>query len=487
MKKTISIVIAILVLLLMNPISGRASEATDLLNGSFVHFGYSETTEAMTIKQFKRVLNEMHSLGMQTIILDAVRMKKSGAACGGGANDFYWVAGFPNKLKNVLDEAHKRGMIVYVGAVMSFMNCDNFHKSPNQELVYQDIETNIKTIADNYKNHPAFGGWYIPDEPGADFSLIKKISYYQNITYQLKQLTPGKKVVMAPYLQPGSLSPSDLAYVAALFRDVTGIDVQAWQDGTGSFANSPSSDWQNKYSTEDYYLELVNHLGSEAIWADIELFNVKSYRSASVARLNNQLSAARLPSKRVSWLFQSHMSPSWGPGAGFKEARRLFASYQALYGFKGAYLSYEGSYRWITPPSSQYPDLYGELNNARTADPKKPFDSGWVGVLGNAQFVFDFLSPTNVDWLGVHVLIQPNSGIASPKELQIRCSVDGIKFGPAKRIASPINGTDILSKDGAEYVISNLTSLKFKNCTSVLVTLINTQWTFLSEVEIARD
>ncbi len=277
MKRTIGIMIVLLALWVANPMSGSANEALNLINGSFVHFGYSDTTPAMTIKQFKQLLNEMRSLGMNIIVLDAVRMKKSGAGCGGGANDFYWVAGFPDKLNEVLDEAHKRGMIVYMGAVMSFMNCDDFHKSPNKDLVYQDIKTNIKIVADTYKDHPAFAGWYIPDETGADLSLIKKIPYYSNITRQLKELTPGKKVVISPYLQPGALSPSDLAHVAAFFRDATEIDIQAWQDGTGAFANQPSSDGQDKYSTEDYYFELVNRLGSEAVWADVELFNFKSY------------------------------------------------------------------------------------------------------------------------------------------------------------------------------------------------------------------
>ncbi len=487
MKKITYIAIAILVSLFMNPVSGHGNEPMELLNGSFVHFGYSDTIEAMTINQLNQVLNEMRSLGMNIIVLDAVRMKKSEAACGGGENDFYWVAGFPNKLQKVLDEAHKRGMIVYVGAVMSFVNCGDFYESPNQELVYNDVNTNIKIIADNYRNHPAFAGWYIPDETGSDLSLLKKISYYENVTSRLKQLTPGKQVILAPYLQPDALSPSTLASVAAFFRDKTGIDILAWQDGTGAFANSPLSDWQNKYSTEDYYLELANHLGSEAVWADIELFNFKSYSSSSIARLNNQLAAAQLPGKRISWLFQSHMSPSWGPNAGFKEARRLFRSYQALYGLRGAYLSYQASYRWITPPSSQYPDLSGELNDASTADPKDLFSTGWVGVPGNAQFIFDFLSPTNVDWVGVHILIKPSSGITSPTKLKVSCSTDGANFGLAKAVTPAINGTDISSKDNTEYVISNSTAFNFMNCKSVLVKLFNAQWTFLSEVELARN
>jgi hypothetical protein len=487
MKRVICIVIVVLAVWFSNAMSAGANAPANLIDGSFVHFGYSDTTPALTIDQFKQLLNEMRSLGMDTIILDAVRIKKSAVGCGGGGDDFYWVAGFPSKLQDVLDEAQKRGMMVYLGAVMSFMNCDDFHKSPNKDLVYQDIKTNIKLIADSYKNHPAFAGWYIPDETGADSSLIKKMSYYHNITSQLKQLTPGKKVIISPYLQPGALSPSDLAYVAAFFRDGTGIDIQAWQDGTGAFANPPSSDGQAQYSTEDYYAQLVDRLGSEAVWADIELFNFKSYSSASVARLNNQLSAAQLPGKRVSWLFQSHMSPSWGPNAGYKEARRLFRSYQALYGFKGAYLSYEGSYRWITPPASQYPDLLGELNNSRTEDPRNPFSTGWVGVLGNAQFIFDFSSPANVDWLGVHIVLQPSSGITSPAKVQVRCSTDGTGFGPAKAVIPSVPGADYSSSSVTEYVISNSAPLNFKGCKSLSIKLINTQWTFLSEVEIAHN
>jgi hypothetical protein len=471
----------------MNPVSGHGDQSMELLDGGFVHFGYSDTIGVMTINQLKKLLNEMHSLGMNMIVLDAVRMKRNEAACGGGENDFYWVAGFPDKLKKVLDEAHKRGMVVYVGAVMSFLGCGDFHKTPNRELVYHDINTNLKIIADNYKDHPAFAGWYIPDETGSDLSLYKKISYYREVTDQLKQLTPEKPVILAPYLQPGALSPSNLAYVAALFRDATGIDIFAWQDGTGAFANSPLSDWQNEYSTQDYYLELVNHLGREAVWADIELFNFKSYSSTSLARLSNQLAAAQLPGKRISWLFQNHMSPSWGPNAGFKEARRLFGSYRAWCGLKGAYLCHEASYRWITPPSSEYPDSSGELNDARTADPKNLFSTGWVGVPGNARFIFDFSSPTNVDWLGVHILIQPSSGITSPGKLQVRCSTDGTNFGPATVVSPAIKGTGLSFEDNTEYVISNSTPFQFKECKSVLVALFNAQWTFMSEVEIARN
>ena len=156
MKKITCIAIAILVPLFMNPVSGHGDQPLELLNGAFVHFGYSDTIEAMTINQLKQLLNEMHSVGMNIIVLDAVRMKRSEAACGGGEDDFYWVAGFPNKLKEVLDEAYKRGMVVYVGAVMSFVNCGDFHKTPNRDLVYHDINTNLKVVADNYKNQSRF-------------------------------------------------------------------------------------------------------------------------------------------------------------------------------------------------------------------------------------------------------------------------------------------------------------------------------------------
>lgn len=436
------------------------------------------------------VLDELVSLGAKVIVLNQTRAKKADSGCLGGAGDFEWIGAFPPRLGEILDAAQARGMTVWVGVTMSTTACSQPWIPTNASLVRADVATHMAELHTAWGTHPAFAGWYLPDEPGHLPSWSH--GYYYNLRWELKQLSPDKPVMVSPYLAGTPPAPADLAAAAASFRDATGIDVQAWQDSVGATSTRLPSWSRPGPSVQDYFVALRAAIGTQ-LWADVELFNygkplfnpsgvTGGYRSASAARIGEQLESVSDAEGVVSWLPQYHAS-SLGTAAGYGEGPRLLDFLRALATASWIPVC---KYAWTTPPDSKYPDAAIELFDRKTADPTSVQDPAWAGVLGDAIVEVDLGTTRTVRRVAAHVLTLPAWGVRAPSALEVECSLDGSSWAIAAVAGSPIDNGDYSEVDEEEYVIDTGAASLAATCRHLRVTLRNQPgtWTFVSEVEV---
>jgi hypothetical protein len=476
------------------------AQAQNQLTGAFVHPGYSSSDEVITTAQWPLFLDELQDLGNDTVIVTPIRVTKAGQGCADSTADFEWVKGFPSKLGTILDAAQARGMKVVVGTTLTSLQCSSFWGSGNTAAIEADIAQNFASVASSYGAHPAFYGWYIPDEPGPVPSYT--YDYYKRLTTKLKTLA-NKPVAVAPFMSAQPPAPATLASAAMAFRVFTGVDIQMWQDGIGANTGAKLFHWSRPgYSTEQYYEALAAKLGASGLWADIEIFNHGSplflntgagisgaYRSASAHRINQQLWSARSAGKKVSWLNEWHMSELIGPTHGYVEAPRLMGVYRAFYGL-GATLTFplnHSAYSWTPAPAAAYPDATGyELFDRRVGDPRNPQDPAWVGIDGAARVTIDLGTTKSIDWIGVHTLTFPSWGIRTPVSMDIYCGASPSTLVKIATATAPFTQAGLSGSTEEEYVLGNRTALG-ASCRYLDLRFPNGYWTFISEIEASSE
>ena len=481
------------------------AQTSPFLSGSFVYLGSGANSESLAVAQIPLFFDELQVLGTDTIVTTETRAKRAGSGCGYSAGAFEWVKGLPDKIGMILDAAHARGMKVYIGTPVSSAQCSTFWGVDNTRSVVEDIRNNLSVLSSQYGGHPAFAGWYIPDETGTLGTQVHP--YFKQVVAALDGLTPGKSVAIAPYYF-SQLPPHELGLAAARFRDATGVDLQIWQDSVGAAPEAKLYHWSRSgYSTEQYYEALSSALGASGLWADVELFNygkplfnkpagvlTGGYRPTSMSRLNQQLWSARFAGKRISWLHQWHMSEVTGPANGYVEAPWLQAAYRGRYGIGSAKWLAPlnlASYTWGATPSSSYPDSSGyELFDRRTGDPRNPYDPAWIGIDGvnkTASFKVDLSTAKRVDWIGVHTLSYPIWGIRGVTTADVYCGATSSALSKIGTISAPFTQQDLSSTSEEEYVIANRSPFG-ADCRFVELRIpTNSNWVFISEVEMTTD
>lgn len=445
------------------------------LDGAFV------VPEILADSQVNAHFDEMRGLGMDTIIIGHIR-KRNGAC---DSNSYAWLPSFPGRLKLFLDAAAARGMNVYVGLVISANGNCRFWDAPQSDYTISDSTSVAYTISALYGQHPAFAGWYIPNEPGLAGWATPSVTYphYKGIVQAIRAVS-GKPIAVSPYLGGvGSRTPDVVAQRALDFKTHTGVDLQIWQDSVG--AASIDIGWGNRgYSVAAYFNAIANRIGRAALWADIELYNEIThgftgggYRPTSMARLIRQLDQTAAASKKVCWLQQAHMSAVANPVG--SESRRLLASYKGY-----SYSQDDGrlepsAYHHRLPPAPQYPDSGQELFDNQIG-PTSFYDSRWSARIGAMEIEIDLGVVRAFDRVSTHVLNYNTAWIGYPISLGAQCSVDGLSWTPLGTWNRPF-----VRADGTAWMgnPSNLAA----TCRYVRVRLVNDRWTFLSEVRIERD
>lgn len=97
-------------------------------------------------------------------------------------------------------------------------------------------------IVDEYGDHPAFAGWYLPfemDNLGFPTQLEwdRMADFYDTVTDELELITPGMPVAIAPFYNDGLAGALDPAGWQAMWTHILGrtdIDILALQDGVGA-------------------------------------------------------------------------------------------------------------------------------------------------------------------------------------------------------------------------------------------------------------
>jgi len=413
-----------------------------ILNGTFLHFGYP-SQEELPLSEVPQLFQELSDLGMDTLVIEAIKHKEKGC----GSKEFNWVKGFPEKLPRILEQANKKKMKVYIGLVSTMHSCPEFYQPLNFDKTLTETE-NIVQLLHKYKG---INGWYLPDEPAHlenhyhlyFRSLVRGIRKYSKLP-----------IIVSPYLKDltGKILPKELGARAVLFKNKTGVDIQAWQDSVGA---------DGILNKEAYFKVLSNKLGPSGFWANLELFNWGKkpfegggYESTSYSRLGFQLKQtdSRYTNTRISWLGQRHIKGSLLAALKHKTIEPV-------------------SYSYLSNVSKTYPDINKTLINKKTASPLNYLDSEWVGVLGDTDIIFDLGIKKKIDWVSVHLLHQKAEGISFPDSMTIYCE-DSLLL------------TELLPVElkDSEYVFSNQKALG-RFCQKIRIKFKNSHWTFLSEVD----
>lgn len=451
--------------------------------------------------QIPGFFEEVNSLGMEIVILQNLRTKKGDGCieeecCANG--DYQWISNFPAKLDLILEEAAKRDIQVFVGLVLTTHNiCPlSFYKEPNSSLTIEDTRKTVIQLEKIYGSHPAFVGWYIPDEPSLSEWIQPSLAYpyYARLVHSIRR-NSAKPILVSPHLTNiTSLSPTEVARRAQSFRSATGVDILLWQDNAG--VEGLKIEWASTpHTIGDYLQKIVEMMGQDSTWSVHEAFNCcvklaetetgSAYHPASMVRFTEQLAQAEQASvgRKISWIQQHHFGTV--DPCHHLEAGRLLSAYRAYFEHAGEFL-FPDRYFWLTPPDLHYSDEGNEMFNWRIGDPNDFTNVEWVGIdvseSGYAELVMDLGEERIIEWIGFHMLSNPEVGIHFPKDLTLACFSKDQLWQGVDRWVLPVTPERNIS----EYLFANTEPLS-KKCSKIKATLTGTQWIFMSEVELVAE
>lgn len=155
-----------------------------------------------------------------------------------------------------------------------------------------EIETNkkiIKEIYDNYSDHDAFGGWYIPYEFSEFFATTKLQQYnlnffYKNIADEIKNRNSDTNILIAPFYYSNKYKIGCMKRWRKIVENVlenTNIDIVALQDSVGAGFNKIN----DLGSLFFYTKQATDSLGMK-LYADTETFTATKNQNISAPNDN---------------------------------------------------------------------------------------------------------------------------------------------------------------------------------------------------------
>jgi len=400
----------------------------------------------------------------------------------------------PTYLDTFLQKAESNNIKVYMGLTSNVnVYCgSDFRVGESKTLIVKDYNYLMNYFKTNLKYFGTIDGWYIPDEPQLAWDRWDEANiYYKELVNSIKKYS-SKPIIISPYLVGAqSISPTAIANNALNFIKASGIDIFIIQDSEGGDCKLQGG----KYTIKQYFTNISTKIGKEHLWANNELFNCGytngwdggGYQPTSITRLNSQIRMTNktLVSGRVNWVNQFHMTKV--ANNKMIGSDRLFDSYVAQYGGGSLKMLKPTVYTWKTQPSRKYPDTnMAEMFDSKLGNVNNSGDSAWTGIEGKAEMVMNFGTSKNIKWVSFHFMSLKTPSISFPETLSLSCSQNGsswISLGTWKRDLK-IYGQTVSEKTGpSEYDFSNTTPLNTK-CKYVKANLSNSDWTFISEVEV---
>ncbi|MCI5771628.1 MAG: DUF4434 domain-containing protein [Clostridiales bacterium] len=256
---------------------------------------YNAACRSFTEAQWRALLQDIHTAGMDTLVLTASSMVYEDSAESYFPTDIYdnppdMVC--KNAMDVLMDEADRLGMRIFVSCGWYGVWTQTVNNMRSEEVTTRAFRA-IDQLYARYGAHPSFYGWYLPDEtgpyPAYPYFGDVFIDYVNRYAAHLRALDPSKLVLVAPY--GTKYIKADDKFVDQLRR--LDADIVAYQDEVGVRKSTPAE-------TGAYYRALRaahDKAGRSKIWADMEVFEFEGevYRSAltpaSMERIRAQLAA----------------------------------------------------------------------------------------------------------------------------------------------------------------------------------------------------
>lgn len=307
------------------------------LDGTFFDFHHHNTAEgkyfnpaldSFTESDWRQKVREIAELKMEYIIIMATALFDR---CYFDSKVFPR-ADIPcaDPIEAVLDEADKLNIKVFLG--------NGFYgdwTKPSVNITSDEVLSRtfraMDELAEKYSHHESFYGWYFPDEVCIILHFSKKFINYVNLcSKRCREITPGKKTLIAPY--GTNLTLTNSYYVDALAS--LDVDFIAYQDEIGV---QKTRVWQS----ERIFARLKkahDKAGRAALWADIELFKFEGmvYKSALLpadfSRVQRQIeNVSPYVDKIIGYQYTGLMNP---------KASSSFAGHESSAGFYEEYSEY---------------------------------------------------------------------------------------------------------------------------------------------------
>lgn len=212
-------------------------------------------------------------------------------------------------LDEVFAEANRQGFKIMLGTCSNRdYQWTSFSKSVlDQQMV--KAKADIDKLYERYSDAPAFFGWYLADEVdekdfvGTRFETAK--AYYGEQVQYLKALTPDKPILMCPSYDANSTSPKWWAKKYSELFEAVKVDIIGPQDSVGAKRATP----EQAILFYAGFKEAADKHGV-TLWADVEIFDIKTWRPAPIELLKRQLLAVEPHVEKVIiFEFNHYMNP----------------------------------------------------------------------------------------------------------------------------------------------------------------------------------
>lgn len=231
-------------------------------------------------------------------------------------------AGDPDLARLFLDEAERHRMRLFFGTYDSgTVFGDEFYgKGLDYEPLKKELDESnafVDEVLERYGGHPAFYGWYLTHEVGANHRGVSTL--FREFASYLKSVTPAFPVLISPYFPTkvflgDDFLPFDEFCFAwrELLAEVKGlIDIMAIQDGQCLTVEYMDYLMAGKTAADEFGIEY---------WSNIETFERNlsyNFPPRDIRTLRRRLEMANPHvSKHITFEFAHFMSPnSCFPGA----------------------------------------------------------------------------------------------------------------------------------------------------------------------------
>lgn len=244
-----------------------------------VFFQPSKTTRIYSPLQLETEFKLMKEIGIKTVVIQWVASTEQA---------YYPAKSIPiyrpDLVKEILDKASMSQMDVFFGLPMPVDWFSAEKTTAYLMLLKTKAYIAAVELIDLYGDNPVFKGWYLPYEfPVSELNNNSLRRFIIDLTNDLKKLTPGKEVMIAPYLDKKSVWSTQKSTVWESFLSDNPIDIIALQDGVGA------SELQPELVSHYYkFLREICRKTGHTLWAVVEVFN-KDFTSAMPQRVIKQL------------------------------------------------------------------------------------------------------------------------------------------------------------------------------------------------------